>query len=264
MDNAILYNAPETPFTRVAKRIKANAKPLLDELDGIPQRSRLRPSPYDEVELPEEGQEKIGDLEPSLVLLNALTTISDGESVDHLQSLFSFRLEPPRPPTPPPAPPKVRKALTASERKAKWDEREAKARERMASGSTRAARALEDAFVHDAGLPGSSSEEPSSRSTRAQASSSKALPKADSKPVVPAAERHRKGVAQYETYHVLSDKERRAQEMTLDIMTEEVGSQDTFKRFNIGWVLPEGSKRHRAGRPPTPPRPVKRELRRIH
>ncbi|WWC64030.1 uncharacterized protein I303_106636 [Kwoniella dejecticola CBS 10117] len=62
--------------------------------------------------------------------------------------------------------------------------------------------------------------------------------------------RHRSqpGVAGFETVHILTDKERREQERALDIMTQEVGSQDQFKRFNVGWVLPEGSKRKRSER----------------
>nr|XP_019048061.1 hypothetical protein I302_04683 [Kwoniella bestiolae CBS 10118]OCF26991.1 hypothetical protein I302_04683 [Kwoniella bestiolae CBS 10118] len=62
--------------------------------------------------------------------------------------------------------------------------------------------------------------------------------------------RHRAqiGVVGIETIPVLTDRERREQERKLDIMMEEVGAQDQFTRFNVGWVLPEGSKRKRAER----------------
>ncbi|WVQ81240.1 hypothetical protein IAT38_003362 [Cryptococcus sp. DSM 104549] len=63
------------------------------------------------------------------------------------------------------------------------------------------------------------------------------------------------GVVGIETMAVLSDKERREMERGLELTTEEVDASDQFRRFNIGWVLPEGSKRKRtsdAGSRPPP------------
>ena len=61
--------------------------------------------------------------------------------------------------------------------------------------------------------------------------------------------RPQRGVVGVEPVTVLSDRQRRDLERRLDLITEEVDSQDQFKRFNVGWVLPEGSKRRRSERP---------------
>jgi len=62
------------------------------------------------------------------------------------------------------------------------------------------------------------------------------------------------GVAALEVYSHVSDRERRNAERALDIVTEEVDNKDQFKRFNVGWVLPEGSKRRRVEKAPDPPK----------
>ena len=62
------------------------------------------------------------------------------------------------------------------------------------------------------------------------------------------------GVVGIESYNYISDKERREREKALDLVTEEVGSQDQFKRFNVGWVLAEGSKRKRTQTSADPPK----------
>jgi hypothetical protein len=74
-----------------------------------------------------------------------------------------------------------------------------------------------------------------------------------------AAARRQRGVVGLETVAVLTDRERRRQEKALDIVTEEVDGRDQFKRFNVGWVLPEGSKRRRGGDMPRGESPVTSE-----
>nr|XP_019009832.1 NuA3 HAT complex component NTO1 [Kwoniella pini CBS 10737]OCF48613.1 NuA3 HAT complex component NTO1 [Kwoniella pini CBS 10737] len=64
----------------------------------------------------------------------------------------------------------------------------------------------------------------------------------------PSRHKSQPGVAGVETFQALTDRERREQEKSLDLLTQEVGAQDQFKRFNVGWVLPEGSKRKRSER----------------
>jgi hypothetical protein len=44
-------------------------------------------------------------------------------------------------------------------------------------------------------------------------------------------------------------EERRQMEKDMNLATDEVGKEDLFARFNVGWVLPEGSKPNRP-RPP--------------
>ncbi|WVN87938.1 uncharacterized protein L203_103135 [Cryptococcus depauperatus CBS 7841] len=58
--------------------------------------------------------------------------------------------------------------------------------------------------------------------------------------------RHQPGVIGIETLRLLSDKERRELERSMEIKTKEVNQAEEFKRFNVGWVLPEGSKRRRS------------------
>lgn len=58
--------------------------------------------------------------------------------------------------------------------------------------------------------------------------------------------RQQRGVIGLEPLPLLTAKERLEQERALDLTTDEVGAADQFKRFNIGWVLPEGTKRKRS------------------
>jgi NuA3 HAT complex component NTO1 len=188
-----------------------------------------------------------------------------------LASLFAFELQPPKEPTPPPPPPpekNVKKRDNYADRKKKWEEKEARRLERLATGrATRAGQAAEEAFQHEAGLlpalpalvtaeagPG-----PSTRRTRQslgqnQSASdvSKALDLSSSTPSSRPA-RSQVGVAGRELVERLSDKERRARELELGLEIEKVDNSDQFTRFNTGWILPEGSRRTRAVESPVVP-----------
>ncbi|ORY33154.1 hypothetical protein BCR39DRAFT_521494 [Naematelia encephala] len=265
LDNAMKYNAAETTFHRTAKRIKTNCQPLLDELDAI--------SAHAAFSLGEDGlpngvidqSPDVGDLEPSLLLLQSLAQPAvDDPSHDFLASVFAFQMEKPKEPTPPPPSPpkkKERKYESAAERRQKWEEREAKYHDRMtASRPTRAARAAVSAFAEEAGVQLSSDvdnsgpSEPAKlnrrRSTRLPPSSTIQEESAPNS-VKDGARPHRPqvGVAGIETIPVISDRERREMEKAMDIVTEKVDEKDQFKRFNVGWVLPEGSKRRRSAQP---------------
>lgn len=271
LDNAMAYNSPETQYHRIAKRIKTNSQEILDNL----------------VASHEGGNDAdAGDLEPSKDLLEALlapiTAEVEGESQeqatrDRLSDLFLFELEKPKEPTPPPpTPPLPKKRETNAERRRRWEEREAQHQLRLAAGrSTRAQHAMADAFKHEAGLPPSSPVNsqpvagPSTRRTR------KSMAKPDSNETatlqVPQEEqiervretsalsrsRSQVGVARTETIERLSDKERREREKAMALATDEVGNADQFARFNVGWVLPEGSKRRRteSAQVPVAPKP---------
>jgi len=326
-ENAILYNAADTPFHKTAQRIKVNAQPLLDSLVSITAPNKL--SLNDASELP--YQTNVGDLEPSLLTLQVLTSLERPEADrDNLASLFAYELEKPKeptppPPTPPPAP--VRKTQTAEERRKKREERDAKAKERasLSGRNTRGAKALEKAFAEEAGVNISSSDadltagrrtrgrpsgltfdtpikrnqgtkkkSPGGRAKNAKgdiadeakgegAVKRQDIPTNEDLTGVVATEsgvemqdeaddvahttkeasvdttatrrsRTQPGVAALEIYSHITDKERRERERALDIVTEEVGNMDQFKRFNVGWVLPEGTKRRRVEKAPEPPK----------
>lgn len=205
---------------------------------------------------------------------------------DVLESLFKFELEPPKEPTPPPPPPPSPPKRVKVNHKAKWEEREAKHREHMAlreaagmrTGRTGAA-ADSNATGDGAGIgeagPGakvemqaaSTTEEGSRRRRRRKSNAQIALELAQANATAPEANtnaeagpsrqavideqalnaaRRQRGVVGLEAVPIITDRERRLQEKAMDIVTETVDGLDQFKRFNVGWVLPEGSKRSRA------------------
>ena len=372
----MLYNKPDTAFNRIARRIKTNAQPLLDELAGITSQAKWTTPESDDVP----DQAHVGDLEPSLLLLQTLIGPEEaGADRDHLDSIFAYELEKPREPTPPP-PVKKTDAQRRAERKERHErEREERAR-KLATGAglamraTRGTKALEDAFRKEAGVANSSDvemggnrrsrrgepeldeeaeEKPvpgdetpreeteeekakrikkqeqrqrererkreklekkraqrardnerreirkqerkaererleaeavrngsgngnaetstSSAESRAVAvlgtpevqeeverdTSARASTMDRSSPDKGRRSRSQVGVVGIETYNYISDKERRKRERALDLVTEEVGSQDQFKRFNVGWVLAEGSKRKRTQTSADPPKSIR-------
>ncbi|TXT09055.1 hypothetical protein VHUM_02529 [Vanrija humicola] len=269
LDNAMLYNKSETPFHRTASRIKKNVKPLLDELDSIALESALMP---DDERLAAPPSGSVGDLEVSLVRLQALLAPDATEpSRDLLASIFVSEIEKPktRSPTPPPE--------TAAEKKRLFEERDAAYKERLSLGvgSTRRSRGGPvDGLPTDVSSPMDVSTapatpqeeeqpvaEPSRRRTTRQAPAGAIEEIADgetsarSSPgrIRPQA-RPQRGVLGLQSVAVVSDRERRQREKQLDLVADEIGAADEYKRFNVGWILPEGSKRRRAAPPPPPPK----------
>ncbi|KAK4684246.1 NuA3 HAT complex component NTO1, partial [Tremellales sp. Uapishka_1] len=99
LDNAMLYNAKDTPWHRAADRIKKNAQPLLDELDDITSQSTFV-TPSSHQALPHYRIDQVGDLEPSSLLLETLLGHDEEDpDRDRLAGLFAFEMEKPRPPT---------------------------------------------------------------------------------------------------------------------------------------------------------------------
>lgn len=236
------YNAVDSLFHRTAARIKKNAEPLLAELDSIPSQTL---------------DNDVGNLEPLPETLNLLLAPTDDPERDTLASLFAFTLEPPRPPTPPPEKkPKKARESNAS-RKEKWAAKIAEPR--VSSRATRATEASLKAFEDDGALAVDSSEQAESskmaerfadlgrrRSTRRG--------KADSEPTDGPSTassvvgqfrpvRDKRGVVGVQTLAYLTDNERREMERNMELTVEQVNGEDLFKRFNVGWVLPAGSKR---------------------
>lgn len=247
LDNAMLYNAAETTFHRTAKRIKANCQRVLDDLNPL-------------------SDEGVGDLEPALAVLDAMVAASAANAeVDNLGSIFSFEMEAPKEPTPPPPtppPPRKRDRRDAETRKKQWEERERRAKEREPARATRAAQAATQAFVAEAGVHADSPSTPQALpkelapSARDRRRSTRQVKADDPEAQAPddhlaRQRRPQVGVAGIETIPVLTDRQRREKERALDITTKDVGAQDQFERFNVGWVLPEGSKRRRVEAPPS-------------
>ncbi|KAK4684585.1 hypothetical protein P7C73_g5593, partial [Tremellales sp. Uapishka_1] len=130
--------------------------------------------------------------------------------------------------------------------------------------STRAAEAKTKAFQEEAGFLASSDLEisklaspeagPSRRKSGRHAGPSndvnEAATTAWSSEIVKPMSRPERGVVGLRTFVPLSDKERREHERQIALVAEEIDKEDEFKRFNVGWVLPAGSKRKgRADRP---------------
>ncbi|OXG22935.1 NuA3 HAT complex component NTO1 [Cryptococcus neoformans Ze90-1] len=295
LDNAMLYNAKDTPFHRAASKLKTSAQPLLNELDSITTSHR---STFTESLVPSDLP--VGDLEPALPHILAFfqeTTVSSQpeEPQDLLTSLFTTELEPPKPPTPTPSPPPAPKKYrrpTKEEKQKKWDALVKERQEKGLGRSTRGTEKLTREFEEEAGMTAAAIERGEStpvpveggsgmgidhdgravrRSTRNSlggaspaVSTPKPAPRQRKKEPeqVPVAEvpsrsarststilpptRQQRGVIGLEALPLLTTKERLEQERALDLTTNEVDAADQFKRFNVGWVLPEGTKRKRS------------------
>lgn len=119
VDNAMLYNKRDSPFSKTAARIKTHAGPILEELNQL---GRVIPAESSESGL-------VGDLEPQLKEFELLVSPEavDGPDMpyqlekDPLTLLLSYelgKLKPPPPPSPPkPAKPKRDRKAEAERRK---------------------------------------------------------------------------------------------------------------------------------------------------
>jgi len=215
-----------------------------------------------------------GDLESSIPLLQALSqNISEDPTKpqDYLASIFAFELEAPRLPTPPPpepTPPKLKKRTTEAERKQRWADKEARAKDRLPGGgrTTRAADTLIKAFENEGAVEPMDMATPrGSRKTRGRKGEEQGMDSTRSSPAgtVKPMSKPQRGVVGIETLAILSDKERREQERRLDLVTSELDAKDAFKRFNVGWVLPEGSRRRTLPAPIERPAPIRKCFRHI-
>lgn len=249
LDNAMQYNKSETTFHRVASRIKKNATPLLDVLDSIPATGQLMPplpEGKDAWRQPPEGE--VGDLETSLARLQSmLAPDPTEEGRDMLRSIFTFEVgkEPPPPPSP-----KKRKTLSAAERNKKFEAAAERYKERLSlgGGSARVSRAAAAVTGPESPPP-----LPTPGQRKGKVASADAEGSEPSKPARP-----QPGVVGVESVPALSDKERRKAEKSLDLIAESLDSKDEYERFNVGWILPEGSKRRRPVPTPTIAIPPKR------
>lgn len=256
------------------------------------------------------------ELEASEASIRALKEPSGQDQITLLEKLFSYELEPPRPPTPPPKP---KHRVDKDEARARKQAKAAKFDEpRIPGRSTRHTVAMGiDSLVHTDEPPAATIDEPEDgvrRKSRRQAanavgetssnaegarvrrshtsevgvedkrvpsrgrqrskvdgktngvtdSASGELTSASSGEVVPL-DKAERGVVGKETYSPLGPKERRERDkrMAMELVVDDLDSRADFKRFNVGWVLPEGTKRGgRHERLPDPVVPKKRKCKR--
>lgn len=275
----MVYNKSETSFHRAASRIKKNAQPVLAELDAIPTSSGLLPVVSEESseEYVTPDPTTVGDLEPSLLRLKTLVTDDPGDPTrDLLASIFTFELEKPKEASPPPpTPPPKRtapKRIPPGERPP-TGVRDPARQTRSTGGPTVNGTSEPPSEAGPSrrrstrsGVEYSGSVEPSpkpmGRPTRRKAlegatlnaDGSESLADTPSSPgAIKPTSRRERGVLGVQSVPVFSDRERRERERQLDLVADNVDPMDQYKRFNVGWILPAGSKRKRAGPPPVPP-----------
>ncbi|PFH45479.1 hypothetical protein AMATHDRAFT_159553 [Amanita thiersii Skay4041] len=280
LDNAMLYNAPNTAYFKTAKRVQVAAQTIFDDIDRVlaerkaEMEGRQRADNTDANGVnggsgfPTQLQSQIGDLEPPvgfLELLASADAIKDDIDLllekEPLESLFSFELPKvkPRPPPPPPPPPKQTKS-TKPKRDRKAD-LERKKREREAEA---AARALEAQYYG----------EPTGRTRRAVASvvvetgALKISPPPiveiqEAKPLtppVPSSAVEEQAVPEVElppaapppvveVKRALPRKRASTSGMVeVPPMVKGVDNRGSFKMFDQGWIFPP--EQRRGGRPP--------------
>ena len=264
----MLYNPSDHPYHRLALKIKKAASVIFTEL-------------YNQLAQSVERQVALGgafSLEPSRELLEPLLDVEPGSNRDRLADLFARELES----LPPPSPlPKYKPIVTSEERQArrqaKIGERRARA-EALRLASSRQTRsnapALDEQTLDEDKLP----EEPLSpavrpkirrkrepvvetsevhhsapRSLRSGRSAGPTVAKGEIQAILPSV-RKQTGVIGTMAYSPLTDQERRARERDMELVVDTVDNKDYFERFNIGFILPEGTKR--GGRPFIPTAPV--------
>ncbi|BEI85170.1 hypothetical protein CcaverHIS002_0505710 [Cutaneotrichosporon cavernicola] len=263
--NAQVYNKSDTAFYRRAGRYKSLAEPILSELDGLHATSSLLPA-GDEWIHPADGA--VGDLETSLARLHTLLAPDRTDPTrDLLASIFVSEVEKPKEPTPP------RPKRQYVDRKKLQAEREERYQERKALGGLRTSRrnnALASSPL-ETPAPELAAEpepvpEPQHRSepgpsgtsftprrrTRRAVAEAEASSASSSPGSIKPMKHPQRGVLGVRSVPVLTDAQRRAKEKRLDLVTTSLDARHQNERFNVGWILPEGSKRRRAE--PDPPK----------
>jgi NuA3 HAT complex component NTO1 len=276
LENAMLYNPSDHLYHRLAVKIKKAASVIFTELYTQLAQSLERPVALGEV----------FSLEPSREFLEPLLVVEPGSNRDRLGELFARELES----LPPPSPlPKYKPIVTHEERQArrqaKIDERRARA-EALRLASSRQTRSnaptVDQQTLGEDILPKelrslavkpktSSKREPivetkkvyqnASRSLRSGGSAGPIVAPEGIQAILPSI-RKQTGVIGTMAYSPLSDQERRARERDMQLVVDTVDNKDYFERFNVGFILPEGTKR--GGRPFVPTPPVAGPSRRRH
>ncbi|KAJ8695552.1 hypothetical protein PTI98_008146 [Pleurotus ostreatus] len=280
LSNAILYNKPGTAFYKTATRIRASARPILDELDklcvshtelatGAPDLSAMT---VDESSSPLPPL-PLGDLEPPLTVLEMLVTDSGGlqEGLPFLleepaiTSLFRYEFGKDKPPPPPP-PPKPKKTKVKPPKKDRAEEYEKRRLIRQQQKEAAAVSSPQDALLDQS--PGFRIPR-----TRKQAANAAAFEAEATAEVSVETEGTELQANLYETPGPSSKKRApRAQvgQLGQPQWVEDVDSRSSFALFENGWILPEGSRRGGRDRPaaapvvaPTPPTKRNRAVSRL-
>ncbi|KAF5379525.1 hypothetical protein D9615_006509 [Tricholomella constricta] len=255
IDNAILYNKPGTPFHKTALRIQTAAGPILEGLRQLSVNNNVSDGTPDALA-------PIGDLEPPLELLELLlSTDAIKDDIDlvladtPLASLFSFELPRAKPPPPPPTPPPPKPPKVKRDRKAEYlkrkQEREAAAvaaavaameadKEALESTTkprtTRAmaAAAVEPELESIVPLLEAKTEEPTRELSEDVRPSKEATPESAPESSASASKRGRQKKRASTSVAPPTD---------LLPLVDSVDNQQSFKMFNMGWILPPEQRR---------------------
>lgn len=260
LDNAMLYNKPETPYFKTARRIKTAAERALPELYlYVNAHLSAPPAEHTESSRAENERPAIGDLEPPLRILELLRNAEEvqGESQlvidkEPVESLFSYEFAvlrrlppPPPPPSPPPAVSEATSPLTRKrDRRAERErakERRASAAAALTGGPPRTRRAKAAAGIAADELPSIDG----SVQLQGERSASSAEPGTASAPI--------------DVNEEPPTKRRRGQKRAATALVghsgippvvDDVDNHKSFDMFDEGWILPEGHRRHnRTARP---------------
>jgi len=273
INNALLYNAPGTPYHTMALRIRKHAEPILANLEKLSLPSHAIPAPALPSSLP-----PIGDLEAPLDILELLQSTEvfqdglnlelDDDALGSLVKTASAKYKPQPPPSPILVPEETATsaaAKTSSSKKGhkkhgeKKRDRKAEAeRSRARKAEARAAKAAAEAAAAAAATQSGEAGEPPEEHVDGEAaqialdSQEPHVPAAPgvnedsgSAPVLPV-ESHvpvaASGPGPFTTH-----KKKRATAaspaITTPLVVEDVGNQDSFHLFNSGWILPPEQKR---------------------
>lgn len=247
----MLYNPKDHPIHKLAARILGSAKPILDDL-----------AQTTDAAVAPELSGKSRTLEAPASRLEALLAVGEGgDQPSLLDDLFNYRLDPPPVPEPPPVVKPKRPVLSAEEVKARKEARKARFSNPapLPMRATRTTEKLkEDQEAEIVQQAGEQPAEPDSsvalngrRRTRSGAPSADTVSDASPSKMIVKQKRPQKGIVGLAPYSPLTEGERRRREGQMEIVVDHVDEQDHFKRFNVGWVLPEGLKRGgRAAQPP--------------
>ncbi|PPQ65251.1 hypothetical protein CVT24_011406 [Panaeolus cyanescens] len=286
LNNAMLYNKPGTTFHKLATRIQKEARPLLDDLERL-KTHHPKPIPNGEdnmdVDVPMPG-----DLEPSLDILNLLTSseiikadLNIELDTDPISSLFNYELAriKPIPPTPPP----VKKPKKT---KQKRDRRAEQERARINREAREAAAAVETATTPQAegtlsvepdrqasAIPVTVEEDRTARALQTEHDASAAirvtrnraaaavaqkeeLPSSPTIDVPPALEPSISHSSSGKPHSHRRHSSTLVGPAAVPRVVNDVDNRDSFSMFHAGWILPPDQKRHgrsqteRSGLPP--------------
>ena len=228
LSNAILYNAPDTPYSKVAQKLRSHADKILAELEHIRIHHAEAPQPLVDPSEAEADPPRltIGDLEPPLESLEALISPADitqdmdtSSDTDPLAPLFNFEFTTEQPAsTPAPSLSKPKRDRKAERERARRRRAEAnRARTRSSAGDPR-----ENSYT----------------------SEHMDLDLVD---------------GQLHEVHD-DDKKRKRPKIVLpghaDVppVVDEVDGREMFMKFDVGWILPDSSRR--GGRAPVDRQPI--------